>query len=757
MEVDRSLVSDARTGEATAGRYALGELLGAGGAARVYASTDARGREVAVKILERPAAEDPVAAARLTREAAVLSSLDHPGLVRVIEIGRDERDRPFLVMERVHGETLRERLAREGPLAPNEAWRVVREVALALRTAHAAGVLHRDLTPSNVLLDRRGRAKLGDFGLARRAEDPRLSREGASTGTPAYMAPEQWWGAELDERTDVYGLGAILYECLAGQPPWHGEPADILHRVATGAPPPLAERASVPAPVLAFVHRCLAREPRERPADVLALVAEGDRAFERPRRALRPDVIALAAALLAAPIALGFGGSRDPLAWIHEAGAGGWLVVVTATLAALLGSRLRAWRSLLEAAPLFAGASVFFTGTRVAMSHVTGAPAEERFTLFHLGLAESSSGWFLGAALSAALFATTAAGGERDGWRPPSARAIAAAVACAVAAALAWEPGAAAMAALTVALLALGVPARRPDAAVGSVQAVLALALVAWVRLESEEARLFDSPLDRASRALELARIDGAQSAGWMVALIGVLALAAAADWRGLRAWPRARVIATAVTASAVLAVLVLPWIAAERDRRALWDELAPHFSVWTELEPPPGAGDGPARIGPTLQLGRRRVAIDGADVAPLAVLEGASPTGPLLVADRLGPLVHLEVEGPELVLAADRTLPWRVVDRALGAAYDLGVRRADVVLLPGAMPALDPGAPPEARVVLPRDLRALELRLVAEGEGPRPAPDEPFGRVVARLSSARDRRLAVGPSHAGAEITEGE
>src|SRR5690606_36047317 len=146
-----------------AGRYTLGELLGEGAAARVYAATDEAGREVAIKRLRAPASDDPVAAVRLQREGEVLASLDHPGLVRVLEVGADADGRPFLAIERVRGESLRARLDATGLLPEPDAWRVVRAVALALSTAHAAGVLHRDLTPSNVLLDARGRPKLGDF------------------------------------------------------------------------------------------------------------------------------------------------------------------------------------------------------------------------------------------------------------------------------------------------------------------------------------------------------------------------------------------------------------------------------------------------------------------------------------------------------------------------------------------------------------------------------------------------------------------
>ncbi|MBX3275750.1 MAG: serine/threonine protein kinase [Sandaracinaceae bacterium] len=722
--------------------YTLGAPLGAGASADVLAATDARGRPVAIKRLRRSAREDPTGTERLLREAEVLRGLDHPGLVRVLGAGRDPDDHPYLVLERVDGRSLRARLDDEGALAPQEAWRIVREVALALRAAHAAGVLHRDLTPSNVLLDARARAKLGDFGLARRTDDPRLSREGASTGTPAYMAPEQWWGAAVDERTDVYGLGAVLYECLGGAPPWRGEPADVLHRIATAEPPPLAAR--VPAEGAAFVRRALARDPRERPADVARFIAEGDRAFAHARAHVPWLALALGGLVLASAVALGFGGSHDPRVWIHESGVGGLTTLACAALALSLGARRASWRPLLEALPLFAGALAFLTGMAVVSAHVSAAAPEERFAFFHYGLAEASAGWFLGAALSAALFAAGAARLGPDERVPrPGLRAVLAACACVLAAALAWEPGAAAVAALAIGLTLSGAPSRGADAALCATMAVASYGLMAWVRLESAAARVWDEGLSRAARAEVITRLDAAEDATWVVTGVAVVALAASAEWRGVRAWPRRRVLARSAVAIAALGALAGPWLVAQLDRRALTDALAPHFSVWRELDPPAGAGDGPARLGPTLQLGRRRIALDGRDLAPLAALDGR--TGPRLVAQALGPRVELGGPGPELVLAVDRSIAWRRVERALAAAADLGVRRVDVVTLPGAMPRLAPSAPAAARLVLARDLAAFEARLELDGRERLPAGAR--FEEVARALAARDARaLPVAP-----------
>jgi tRNA A-37 threonylcarbamoyl transferase component Bud32 len=725
------------------GPYTLGALLGEGAAARVYAAQDARGREVALKRLKRAASDDPLASARLEREAAVLRELDHPGLVRVLDQGRDAMDRSYLVLERVNGPSLATRIERDGAMTPNEAWRIVRQVALALRAAHAAGVLHRDLTPANVLIDERGRARLGDFGLALRttSAEPRLSQDGAGTGTPAFMAPEQWWGAALDVRTDVYGLGGVLYACLSGRPPWHGEPAEILHRVATGEPTALTD---VPPEIAAFLRRVLSREPKHRPADVDALVSEGDRAFGHVERRMPLERIAMAVLLASIPIALGFGDRHDPRAWIHEAGIGAYVVLALGAMAALLAPRLKSTRPLLLALPLVAGAAAFLTGMQRVMHHVLEAPIEERFALFHYGLAEATAGWFLGAAATSILFGLDAARDAHDVRARPNVRGALAIVACGVAAVLAAEPGAVAIAMTAIALLSRNVPARRPEAALGAAFVVASIALLAWVRLESASARLFDdATLDRAARAAALTQLDAEQSAVGMVALIALAAVLGTADWRALTAWPRARVLGALSASAAVIAVLIGPWIASRLDRAALWDELGPRLSVWRELDPP--IVDGvvePARLGVTLQLGRRRIAVDGEDVAPIQALSGEGRTGPLLVAERLGPRVTLEGDGPELVLAADRTLTFAIIARALDAAYELGVRRVLVLLAPGASPRTDPHAPWEAHVVLPRDLRALTITLTDAPDAPRPRSDSRFADVIDHWRT--DPRLGV-------------
>ena len=198
------------------GRWTIQRALGAGGMGQVFLAKDEQlQREVALKLLTGPIA--PQRRERFRREVTAATLARHPSLVAVHEAG-EVGGTPFLVMDLVEGEPLDRVLAR-GPLAPREAARVARELAGALAALHAAGVLHRDVKPSNVLLEPDGRPRLVDLGVAHLRDAERLTRTGALVGTPVYMAPELFGGAEADERADVYGVGTVLYEALTGEPP----------------------------------------------------------------------------------------------------------------------------------------------------------------------------------------------------------------------------------------------------------------------------------------------------------------------------------------------------------------------------------------------------------------------------------------------------------------------------------------------------------------------------------------------------------
>ncbi len=259
-------------------------LLAAGGMGCVYTARHLRtGKRYAVKTLlpdERISIES---LQRFEREARAASSLGHVGIVQVHDFDLEGEPR-FLVMDLLEGETLEHRLARMGRLPWQDARRVVLEVADALAAAHHAGVLHRDLKPSNVFLAQRDglgeRAVLLDFGLAkpiREGASVWVTRTGAIVGTAHYMSPEQARGERnLDVRADVYGLGALLYEMIAGIPPFLGAtPFAVLTSLLTEAPvPPSHLMQGVPPAVDALVLRALAKQPHERPNDVPAMMRE---------------------------------------------------------------------------------------------------------------------------------------------------------------------------------------------------------------------------------------------------------------------------------------------------------------------------------------------------------------------------------------------------------------------------------------------------------------------------------------------------
>jgi eukaryotic-like serine/threonine-protein kinase len=262
------------------GPYRIVAPLGAGGMGEVYRAHDSRlGRDVAIKVLPARSLLSPDARARFEREARTISQLSHPHICTLFDVGR-EGETEFLVMELLEGETLAHRIAR-GPLPVADVLRLGAEIASALDRAHAAGVVHRDLKPGNVMLTKTG-AKLMDFGLARVGAAPAsasgtalsvsptmtqpLTSEGAIVGTFQYMAPEQLEGHEADARADIWALGCVLYEMATGRHAFAGESqASLIAAIMTGEPRPIAELQPLTPPALGHVvARCLAKDPADR-------------------------------------------------------------------------------------------------------------------------------------------------------------------------------------------------------------------------------------------------------------------------------------------------------------------------------------------------------------------------------------------------------------------------------------------------------------------------------------------------------------
>lgn len=284
-----------RKGSVIAGQYRLTEQLGVGASGAIWEATRLTdGQPVAIKLLRAAVAHDTVAADRLRREAAALGLTWHPNVVEIYDDGHLPDGTSYLVMERLHGESLGDRLKR-GPLGPTEIYALAVQVCDALGAVHAAGVVHRDLKPSNIYLARvqeeeeypsasftprpalpsGDRVKLLDFGVARvEWAETRITNAGAPLGTPGYMSPEQEHGLEIDARTDLYALGGVLYECFTGQRPplhsweiWphgHGDPTQLESGV---------QRAlrSIPEPWRAVIETAMSELPRDRYADARAM------------------------------------------------------------------------------------------------------------------------------------------------------------------------------------------------------------------------------------------------------------------------------------------------------------------------------------------------------------------------------------------------------------------------------------------------------------------------------------------------------
>jgi len=256
-------------------RYRLERPLGHGGMASVHLARDTElDRLVALKLLAENLSGDESVHRRFVREARLAARLSHPNVVSVFDAG-DDGGRPYIVMEYVDGENLAELLARRGRIPPDEARGLALQAAQGLAHAHAAGLVHRDVKPQNLILRRDGTLKIADFGIARAAEATALTQAGTVLGTAAYLSPEQALGEEVTPATDVYSLGVVLYELLTGRTPFQVETLDDLAQRPAMEVAPVRELVpGVPRDLEDVVMHCLARNPEYRPRDGAQLAAE---------------------------------------------------------------------------------------------------------------------------------------------------------------------------------------------------------------------------------------------------------------------------------------------------------------------------------------------------------------------------------------------------------------------------------------------------------------------------------------------------
>jgi eukaryotic-like serine/threonine-protein kinase len=254
-------------GDVLAGRYELEELVGSGGMSSVYRAHDrVLERRVALKVLHPRLKDEDEYVERFRREARMVAGLLHQNIVTVIDRGEDD-GLPFIVFEFVAGENLKQLVGREGPLPVERALELAAQIARGLSFAHANGYVHRDVKPQNVLLNGDGEAKVTDFGIARSLDVKHgVTQTGTVLGTSDYIAPEQAQGQRVDEHTDVYSLGIVLYELLTGEVPFSGDNfvAVAMQHINDMAPRVSEKRPEVPPRVDAAVARALAKDPRDR-------------------------------------------------------------------------------------------------------------------------------------------------------------------------------------------------------------------------------------------------------------------------------------------------------------------------------------------------------------------------------------------------------------------------------------------------------------------------------------------------------------
>jgi serine/threonine-protein kinase len=269
-------------GTVLSGRYKLEAKLGSGGMSTVYLARDnTLDRPVAVKVMHREMSEQPDQLQRFRQEARAVAKLSHPNVVAVIDAGEDG-GHPYIVFEYVEGETLKQRINRIGALDCQEALAYAIEVARGLTVAHARKMVHRDIKPQNVLIDAEGRAKLTDFGISRQLEQDGMTATGRVLGTTDYVAPEQAMGHPVDQRSDIYSLGVVLYEMLVGQVPFHADSqvGVAMKHVNEELPDVQQRRPELSAAAAMVVERATAKDPAQRYQSAGEMIADLSTALE---------------------------------------------------------------------------------------------------------------------------------------------------------------------------------------------------------------------------------------------------------------------------------------------------------------------------------------------------------------------------------------------------------------------------------------------------------------------------------------------
>ena len=277
-----SRVAGSLIGAVLSSRYRLDSKLGSGGMSTVYLARDETlERSVAVKVLHAAISDQPDQIERFRREARAVAQLSHPNIVAVIDAGEDA-GHPYIVFEFVDGETLKDRIDRMERLPVDEAAAYAIEIGRGLAAAHARRLVHRDVKPQNVLIDREGRGKVTDFGIALSLESDGLTKTGRVLGTTDYVSPEQAMGKDVDARSDIYSLGVLLYEMLTGRVPFEAETlvGVAMKHVNQPMPDVQVSRPEVSSALAAVIERSTQKDPKDRYPDMAAMLRELESALD---------------------------------------------------------------------------------------------------------------------------------------------------------------------------------------------------------------------------------------------------------------------------------------------------------------------------------------------------------------------------------------------------------------------------------------------------------------------------------------------
>ncbi|HEY3451628.1 MAG TPA: serine/threonine-protein kinase [Myxococcales bacterium] len=303
---------DIKVGDLLEGKWRIERELGAGGMGTVFSAHDvALDRKVAIKVLKSELCRDEEFVARFEREARATAKLEHPNVVPVHAVGR-QQGRPFMVMKQLEGETLAWHLEKDGRLTQARTLELMRQICAGLGHLHANGCVHRDIKAGNIFIGPTGQATLLDFGVLRDRSSPGITAVGSIVGTPRYMSPEQARGALLiDHKADIYALGVLLFECLTGKAPFESESAQTIIRMhAESAPPDVTSvKKDLPAALTPVLRKALAKKPEDRFASTDAFLGALESALIDPQN-FDPSMVALLPAGSAVQHAAYSGGSR---------------------------------------------------------------------------------------------------------------------------------------------------------------------------------------------------------------------------------------------------------------------------------------------------------------------------------------------------------------------------------------------------------------------------------------------------------------